>query len=306
MSATPSYIIGIDIGGTKIAAGIVRFPDGSVHHKRILPTLPTRGPSAVLADVLAIAEELLCEAQANERIIGLGLGVCELVDADGRITSGHTIDWRSVDVQGMANTYVPSVVEADVRAHAKAEAMFGAGRDYQTWVFASVGTGISACLVQNSKPFAGARGNALVLASGPITIVRDDGTSESQILETFASGPAIAHRFGVQRAEYVFAAAAQGNKRAQQVLETAGTALGASLGWLANSLDPAAIVVGGGLGLAGGVFWEHLVTATRAHIWSDSTRILPIRQATLRAEAGIIGAAASALDRLELSKERIQ
>jgi glucokinase len=84
-----------------------------------------------------------------------------------------------------------------------------------------------------------------------------------------------------------------------RVVETAGEALGVSVGWLVNVLDPEAVIVGGGLGLAGGLYWESFISSTRAHIWAEAARNLPVLPAALGAEAGLIGAAAIALGRSE-------
>jgi glucokinase len=286
------YAIGIDVGGTKIAGGIVALTSGAVLTRQIVPTRPEHGGEAVLAETRSLADMLLREARASRlRVLGVGVGICELVNLQGIVTSGFTVRWHGIDVQSALSDLAPTVVEADVRAHALAEARFGAGQPYRIFVYISVGTGISACLVLDGRPFAGARGNALVLASGPTTIVREDGSRERQILEEFASGSAIARRFGTARAEDVFAAAATGDKAARRILSTAGEALGSSIGWVANVLDPEALVIGGGLGLAGGIFWDQVVATARDHIWSDATRRLPMLHAALGADAGVIGAA---------------
>lgn len=113
-------------------------------------------------------------------------------------------------------------------------------------------------------------------------------------MEEFSSGLAIARRFGVERAEAVFEAASKGDARARHILESGGAALGNTAAFLANVLDPPAIIVGGGLGTADGPYWERFVSVTREHIWSDDTRSLPILKAALGNDAGIVGAAASA------------
>jgi glucokinase len=294
--------IGIDVGGTKIAGAIVRFPSGELTHKRTLPTAPERGGEPVLGDVLALAHQLASAAHAaHMRAVGLGLGICELVDLSGNVTSDFTVKWRGIPVQQALSEASPAVVESDVRAHARAEAGFGAGRPYHDFVFVSVGTGISSCLVIDGVPYPGARGNALVLSTSPLTLVFDDGRRTSQVMEQFSSGPALAARFGATQAEEVFEAAEAGSVRARQVLETAGAALGNSVAFLANVLDPEAIIVGGGLGSIDGPYWEQLVAVTREHIWSPGTRSLPIVHAALGNEAGIIGAAAAAWTRYALT-----
>jgi glucokinase len=304
-SYSGTYALGLDVGGTKIAGGVIALDTGRVLARRVIPTRAERGGAAVLADALALAAALRADADGlGVSISGLGVGVPELVDADGNITSGHAIAWRGAPVRERFAELAPAVVEADVRAHALAEARYGAGRAYKLFAFVTVGTGISSCLVQDSMPYAGARGNALILASSPLTTTCSVcGAVLRPVLEEFAAGPALVARYNQQyaghaaRGEDVVAAAEAGVAGARNVLQTAGEALGVSAGWLINVLDPQALVVGGGLGLAGGLYWESFVAATRAHIWADASRDLPIVSAALGPDAGMIGAAAAAGER---------
>jgi glucokinase len=297
------YAIGLDVGGTKIAGGVVALGSGQVLARRVIPTRAERGGAAVLEDALALATALRAEADGLAvEVSGIGIGVPELVDRAGNITSGQAIAWCGTPVQSRFARIAPAVVEADVRAHALAEARYGAGRPYRLFAFVTVGTGISCCLVQDGQPYAGARGNALILASSPLTTVCSAcGTLLRPVLEEFAAGPALVARYNqgcgrhAARGEDVVAAAEAGDLNARQVLQTAGQALGVSVGWLINVLDPEAIVVGGGLGLAGGLYWESFVAATRAHIWAAAGRDLPILMAALGPNAGLIGAAAASV-----------
>ncbi|MEP7187920.1 MAG: ROK family protein [Roseiflexaceae bacterium] len=294
-----SCAIGLDVGGTKIAAGLVALASGEILERRTIPTRPERGGAVVLDDVFALAEMFYTKAAAHERrITGIGIGVPELVDLGGQVTSSHAIAWAGLPVRERLTQLAPTVVESDVRAHALAEARYGAGRPYQLFAFVTVGTGISCCLVQDGLPYAGARGNALVLASSPLTTACTTcGAVLRPVLEEFASGPALVARYNqaigghATRAEDVIAAAEQGNSAAMDIVLTAGAALGVSVGWLVNVLDPAAVIVGGGLGLAGGLYWESFVAATREHIWAAGSRDLPILMAELGPDAGLIGAA---------------
>jgi glucokinase len=104
-------------------------------------------------------------------------------------------------------------------------------------------------------------------------------------------------RSHVEGAEGVIAAAESGDVAARQILVTAATAVGSVLGLLVGVLDPHALVIGGGLGSAAGVFWESLQSAIRAHIWSNHQRQLPIAQGKFGPMAGLIGAGLAALDR---------
>jgi glucokinase len=137
--------LGLDVGGTKIAAGIVDLGTGAVLERQQVPTRPERGGAAVLTDCAELAAEL------GDGRLPVGIGLCELVDLAGRPASADTIDWRTLDPA--AAIEAPSVVvESDLRAAALAEARFGAGAGVSPFLFAIVGTGASACLVVDGRP----------------------------------------------------------------------------------------------------------------------------------------------------------
>ena len=307
MTARPFTAIGIDVGGTKIAAGVVRFPEGRILTQRIISTAPARGGEAVLDDVAALATELA----VGQSIQGVGLGVCELVGPDGRILSANSIDWTDQPLAERLSSVGPLVIEADVRAAALAEARFGAGRPYRVFAYVTVGTGISNCLVIDGVPFVGARGATGTMASSPMSFSCEHCHQVSRrALEDFASGLAIVARFdrlrpGVARnALDVFAAAAAGDNDALEVAHSAGEDLGSMIGLLVNILDPEAVVIGGGLGLSEGAYTESLVSSIRRHIWSEVHRDLPILRASTGDAAGMLGAAAAAWNALQTSPSR--
>jgi glucokinase len=293
--------IGIDVGGTKCAAGLVLFPEGRVLSRRLQPTRPERGGKAVLADVIDVASSLQREAaQLGVEPTAIGLGVAELVSAAGEVLSDVTIRWRGVEVgESLQSATGLSVkLDADVRAAARGEAHLGAGREFGSFVYVTVGTGISASLVIDRTPYAGARGLTGTFASSRGLIPGDDGRLVSgPALEQFAAGPALAARLGAVRAGFVgtafdvVALAEAGDLLAQETLGSAANALGAAIGQLVNVLDPEAVVIGGGLGMGGGLYRESLEAALREHIWSDLHRNLPLLSAELGNDAGFIGAA---------------
>jgi glucokinase len=296
--------IGLDIGGTKIAAGLVLWPSGEILQRTVVPTQPARGGEAVLKDTMDLALQLNESArQEGIEVVGIGAGVAELVDCDGNVTSSCTIQWRGVPVQQRLSEVAPAIVESDVRAAAMAEAIFGAGRDSRLFIYVTVGTGISYCLVQEGRPFKGANGNAITMSSSPLTTVCTHcGVKLHPVLEEFASGPAITKRFALTNknsgactgAEEVFRAALEGDTVASQILTSAGEALGVSTAFLVNVLDPEMIVVGGGLGLAGALYWDSFLQSCREHIFADNSRGLPIVHARMGVDAGLIGAATAA------------
>ena len=296
MSGAKFTAIGIDVGGTKIAAGVVRFPSGEIHHSRRIPS--TTGDRPVGLDVVCeLVQGLAAEARASHgRIDAIGFGLCEIVPRDGTIGSGAMFKWSEREVKQGLSSIAPVMIEADVRAAARAEAMFGEGRNLDCFLYVSIGTGISCSLVIDGEPFLGARGATGTMGSGPLPAF--DSTSPLS-LEQIASGHGLRERFNrlgnnIASAEEVLAAADAGNAKARKLVETGARALGASIGWLVNVLDPAAVVLGGGLGIREGFFRETLVEAARQHIWWENHRNLPILTAGTKGDAGVIGAAAAA------------
>lgn len=290
------YAIGIDVGGTKIAGGLVNLASGRLALRRQIPTDCQRGGETVLADVERMSRALVAEAAA----IGaapdqLGIGVAELVDPRGRVFSDHLIKWKGIDVQARLAPVLPATVASDVRAAALAEARFGAGRPYRDFYYVSLGTGVSGVLVQDSVPYAGSRGAALVIASGASHHhCPHCGHVSTMTVEEIASGPGLARAFGTgETGPSVLAAAEAGDPRAIHILDHAAAELGRVLALLVNSLDPAALILGGGLGSAPGRYFESLKTAILAGLWEGDQHPLPILQAAFGADAGVVGAALS-------------
>ncbi len=263
-AAAGAAAIGIDVGGTKIAAGLVDTATGALVERRRQPTRPERGGPAVLADCAVLAEELGAGA------LPVGIGLCELVDLEGRPASGDTVDWRGLDVAGAIGA-PRVVVESDVRAAALAEARFGAGAGASPFLFVVVGTGASACLVTDGRPHAGALGEAIVLGAPPV--------------ERVASGPALARAAGVERAEDVLA-----DPRHAPLVDAAAETLAGALAVLVNALDPSLVVLGGGLGLEAS-FRERVGRAVHGRVAYPRTPPLPVVGSALGPDGGVIGAA---------------
>ncbi|MDQ3410894.1 MAG: ROK family protein [Chloroflexota bacterium] len=295
------WAIGIDAGGTKIAGGVVDLRTGQVTLARVIPTGIERGGAAALDDAVALAHAIKREAaELGMRPARLGLGVPELVDHQGRITASDVIFWEHLAVQEQFDAILPTIIESDVRAAALAEARYGAGRAFSLFAYVTVGTGISSAIVIDGRPLTGARGNAIALASGHLTLpAATDDHAIRQVLEQYASGPGLVRRYReatgkrLSRAEDVIVAADFGDPIARDLVRSGAASLGNSIGFLVNIIDPAAVVIGGGLGLAGGLYWETLLASTREHIWAPATRLLPILPAALGPDAGLIGAAAA-------------
>jgi glucokinase len=265
-------VIGIDVGGTKLAAGLVDVATGRVHGHLRVPTAKERGPAPILADCVALAQELA----AREPVSAVGLGLCEFVDREGRPDSAQTIDWRGLDVWAAFAHVAPLVVESDVRAAAIAEVRFGAGAGIREVLYVTVGTGISCALLVDGVPYGGAHGHAISLGA--------------PVVEDVAAGPAVAAAGGRARAEDVV-----DDPSLAGVVEAAAGALGREIAALVNALDPAIVIVGGGLGLHD-AYRERIERAMRPYLFSERVAAVPVVPARLGTDAGIVGAALAAVD----------
>jgi glucokinase len=259
-------VLGIDVGGSKIAAAIVDVDAGEALRELRVPTPVSAGGAAVLHRCVELARELAPDGAAP-----VGIGLCEFVDLSGKPTSAYTVDWLRLDVERAFGEARHVRIESDVRAGALAEARFGAAQHFASFIYVVVGSGVSHCLVLDGLPYRGARGNAIVTGAPPV--------------EWSVGGLALARRAGMERAEQVLS-----DPGHAPLVDAAAHELGHALAALVNALDPEAVVIGGGLGLVDR-YRESVAAAARAAIEHETTRELPIIPATLGAHSGVVGAA---------------
>lgn len=300
--------LGLDVGGTKMA-GCVLTSTGELAATCLLETRAGRGGEAVAADALALVQSLINQAtELKLQAVGLGISICELVDRNGNIVSDFTLNWRDPALLEPFRRILPVVVEADCRAAALAEARLGVGKEFPSFLYVTIGTGISCSLVIDGVPYQGARGCTGTMATGTLsTLCSECGEISHSNLEQMASGLGIENRYaelpateiptiGQAKAQKlsskeILISAEEGEAVARRVIEQAGECVGSAISLLVNVLDPHAVVVGGGLGSADGLYWDTLVRTARLQIWSEIHRDLPIVQGKLGANAGAIGAA---------------
>lgn len=264
--------VGIDIGGSKIAACAIDLEHRAIVATRRIATSAERGGAAVLDDCVSLVAQLTDGTRGS---IPVGIGICELVNPAGAITSAVTVDWQGIDLAARFDG--PVLIESDVRAAAVGEARWGAARESRNFVYVTVGTGVAFTLVQDGRPWAGAHGNALILGAPPV--------------ERSASGKALAREAGVARAEEVF-----GRGDGDALVRHGSRQLGRAMAWLVNALDPELMVVGGGLGLRDD-YREAAVAEMRTAIEAVDSRDVPVVPAELGPESGAVGAALMAADR---------
>ena len=303
--------LGIDVGGTTTKAGIVT-EDGEIVFRVARPS----DRSAATKGALAVADELL-EQTAEIDVVGVGVGAAGFVEGSTITFSPNlTYDDPHLGAALEARTQLPVVVDNDANAAAWGERAFGAARGSQHVAMVTVGTGIGSGFIVDGRLLRGATGAAAELGhtivdpSGPVCSCGLKGC-----LEQFASGTAIA-RWAREAAtadpetsilsfagaveeitaEHVARAAREYDEVARAVLRRAGRALGVGLSNIANLFDPEVIVLGGSVTLSGEPFLgparDELARMTAA----QRRRPMRLVLSTLGGDAGILGAAALALE----------
>jgi glucokinase len=310
--ATVTLAIGVDIGGTKVAAGVVDDRGDIVASAR--RDTPSHDP----AKIEEIIGDVVRELQATHEIEAVGIGAAGFVDsARANVVFAPNLAWRDEPLRAAveARCGLPVVVENDANAAAWAEARFGAGRGQDYLVILTVGTGLGGGLVIDGELYRGRLGIAAEF--GHLTVEpggRRCGCGGRGCWERYASGPAL-----VREAQELAAvspatagrllelaggrpeditglavteAAQDGDEAALEAFQVIGTWLGHGMAGLAAVLDPGMFVLGGGVSAAGELLREPAARALRERITARAYRELPtVRLAELGPEAGIVGAA---------------
>lgn len=300
--ADEAYAIGVDVGGTKTKACLVRITDGTVLIEKTRPTPCTEGGAAVLDVVVAMAAETQREAGEFARGTACPVGVClpELVSNEGEPSSAWNFEWRGLDYRTPLSAFGSVYIESDVRAAAFAEGWIGAGSSADIFVYVTLSTGMSHTLVIRGKPYGGARGFAIHFASSELVAWTGPGEDIEvrQNVEVFASGKGMGERYGALIGDADASArdlieAADTNPRAKKLLDNSLLTTASYLGQLINILDPSMMVIGGGIGSNRGIN-KRLGELIRPFIFADLALDLPIVPASLGDKACAIGVAALA------------
>lgn len=299
-------VLAVDIGGTKLAAGIVRLPApgaaGTADVTGLVsePTRAERGGEDVADRSAALAARVRAAGVAEGlRPTAVGVASAGVVEVDtGRIAAatGLLPGWVGIDLGDRIAraTELPTHVLNDVHAHALGQAG-GPGRGRVLCIV--LGTGLGGAWVQDGRPVLGAHGVAGHL--GHIPVPEADGVpcscGRTGHAEAVASGSGLEalHRSRTGRdwpARRVAEAADGGDAAAVAALELAGRAAGRMIGAALNLVDPAEVLLAGGLSAAGPV-WEAALRAGVAATALDVVAATPVRRVDPGPEAALVGAA---------------
>jgi len=311
-----SFAIGVDIGGTKISAGVVDG-SGTVIDRERRPT-----PGSDVAQTEAAIVDVVTTLAARHEIACVGIGAAGWIGADrATVLFSPHLAWRNEPLRDALAERIglPLVVENDGNASAWAEYRFGAARGHSSLVCVTLGTGIGGGLVLDGSLYRGASG--IACEYGHMTIVPDGracACGNRGCWEMYASGRALARDARELVAEsptvaarlielagsadaitgpMVTQAAAEGDPAAESICTTMGRWLGRGLANLAAALDPSMFVIGGGVSEAG----ELLLRPAREEFAHTLTGrgfrpVAAIEAAAFGADAGLVGAADLARD----------
>lgn len=291
-----SVSVGIDIGGTKMALGLLG-PDSAVLERTVLSTEAELG-FARAVDRLGEAITAMLAASENRRLAGIGIGCAGPLDARrGLINNPYTLTgWDQCDIVTplQKRFSVPVFLENDADVAAVGEVVRGAGRGFDPVVMLTFGTGIGGAAIMAGSIYRGVNGEHPELGHLGVTPEGPECYCGSRgCLESIASGTAIGNagkELGWGDARSVFAAAAQGQTAAVRIIDAAVEAAARAAWTLCHTLLPQRLVLGGGM------MEEHFDLFAREieRRLAKATQFTPsqvsVARAALGNEAGLVGA----------------
>lgn len=288
------FYIGLDVGGTKIAGGLVR--NGKVSHAVTVPTEANRGANAVLANIRKVIAVF-----DTPQVAAVGIGITgEVNTATGELVAAHNLP-KGLQHFPLAKRLAKAIgkpvsLENDARCLTLGEAIYGAGRRYDLVLGVTLGTGVGGGIVAGGRIVRGRNGTAGEI--GHMTVV-DHGLpcscGQRGHLEAYASGPGLAHLYAELSGKRVDprevdTRLAKRDPAAKKAYAMFAEALAVGLANLITVLNPDVIVIGGGLSRVRKL-WKPAVDQVKSLLLYDDQRTTPIVPATLGPSAPILGAA---------------
>ncbi len=305
------YSIGIDLGGTNIAVGVVRDKKELVATHSV-PTGASRPYTQVIADMIAAVETVAAKAGiavTDCESIGIGSpGTCD--SEKGVVARAYNLNWFDVPVCQMISDHfgIPCRISNDANCAALAEVVAGNAQGVKNMVLITLGTGVGGGIIIDGKIYAGMRSAGAEL--GHVVLVLDGESctcGRNGCWEAYASVTALIRQAQRAAAEHpesllngrtidgkaVFDAADRGDAVAQAVIDQWVKYIAAGLTDWVNALAPEMILIGGGISRQG----ERILAPMREYVVNNcfgkkDGAVPVIRAAALGGEAGIIGAAA--------------
>jgi predicted NBD/HSP70 family sugar kinase len=247
--ATSGYAIGIDLGVNYIRGVLTDLRGGIVAERN--STLRHPEPDAAIKQLSSCIEALIAEAPASAYgIIGIGVGVPGLVDANGAILYAPNLKWRDVPLQQLLTDRfsLPVTIDNEANTGVLGEQKYGAGRNINNLIYVSVGIGIGTGLIlhknlyKGASGFSGEMGHLSVEAHGKICSCGNQGCWELYASEQALLDQAVA--LGFDDLESLIAAAGAGREDVLALFSSIGEYLGIGIANIVNVFNPDAVVIG--------------------------------------------------------------
>jgi glucokinase len=312
--------IGVDLGGTNIKAGLVDR-EGALVNKVSIPTEANLGRERILENICAAARQAAGDTPLGD-IDAVGIGSPGPLDHVTGVVfrSPNLKDWTNVPLaeEVTKRLGVTTFVDNDANVACWGEYWVGAGKGCSTVVLMTLGTGIGGGIILDNRIWRGSTGAGAEI--GHMVVVADGekcGCGGIGCLEVYASAPATVRRFvrmisggrdsslasavaegGEITASMIYEAACAGDETAKEALEETGRYLGVGVTTIANVIDPEAVLFSGGLAGAADILLPVIRAEVRKRALEPVTENLTIALGALPNDAGVIGAAGCAMDRL--------
>ena len=268
--------IGVDIGGTKTAIGIIDYQTGKISKKLIFPSKSFKNDSKNLNFII---EKTLVLSNAN-RINHIGIGVPELINNKGVIKGNYNFNWGNINLAKYFPKNIKILVDSDVRCHLRAEKYFGVARNYKNFAYINIGTGLSYAQFKENDIYSGANGYAIHFASSKISLYDWKKNKKiSLIPEDYYSGKEIVKILNIKNTQ-----------KKNRIMKNVAESLASIIGSLINTIDPAKIVLGGGVVIHNAYFTKILISNIRKYILADEVKKINIVTSKLKDNTGLLGA----------------
>ena len=317
------FIIGVDLGGTKIFAGAVSLDGAHTSGMRSIATQPELGAEGVVDRIIGLIEGVVLDTMnetgaTRKDFIGIGLGAPGPLDREkGLVVVAPNLGWKDFPLRDRVSSrlHLPATLDNDANCATVGEFWLGAARGARNVVGITIGTGIGGGLIFNGELYHGSSDVAGEIGHTTIDVNgRHCKCGNYGCLEAYASGPAIATRAreALARednasmltslvdgqldritAELVYDAAKKGDGVANEIVRDTARYLGAGIATLLNVVNPDVVVVAGGVTRAGDALFAPLRTEVRRRAFKPAVQAARIVPAELPGTAGVIGAVAT-------------
>jgi glucokinase len=312
------FIIGIDVGGTKVAGGLVTRK-GKLSQAQVVPTLADKPFEKSLAQITHLIGKLIRAAGGKENVGGIG--ICApgpLNPKTGIVLNPPNLpNWRNIELAKLVEKEfgLPAKLENDANAAGLAEVLFGAAVGFKDVFYVTVSTGVGTGIITNGKIYHGK--NGIAGEGGHVSVDYHSpyrcGCGTLGCIEALAAGPGMARRARVMLEQehslpsllrdltrghseeispkLIQEAASKGDKVAKKVLDDTGFFLGIWLAGMVSLFDPDAIVIGGGVSHIGKPLFDKIKETIPNYTVNGFAASTPVLPAKLRNNVGVYGAA---------------